>query len=93
MCQSSQDMIYATDFIFRYTNFILKRAKTFTSSFVEMKLITEGMDVDDICAQMFKAKKLLDAALDCKSSLDLNNAASPVIILCFKTTPDQLVVY
>ena len=85
MCQSSQDMIYATDFIFRYTNFILKRAKTFTSSFEEMKLITEGMDVDDICAQMFKAKKLLDAALDCKSSLDLNNTASPVIILCFKS--------
>ncbi len=84
MCHSGQDRIYISNFISRYANFVLKRAKTFTSSFEEMKLITESMDVDDICAQMFKAKKLIDAALDCKSSLDTNYSVSAVVIMCLK---------
>ena len=84
MCHGSQDRISTSNFISQYATFVLKRAKTFTSSFEEMKLITESMDVDDICAQMFKAKKLIDAALDCKSSLDINHSIGAVIIMCLK---------
>ena len=40
------------DFIGRYSVYIFQRAKTFTSSFEEMKLIGDGMRTEDICAQV-----------------------------------------
>lgn len=40
------------DFITRYNSYVLKRAKAFTSSFEEMKLIGRGMRTEDICAQV-----------------------------------------
>ena len=52
----------------RYAAYVLRRARTFTSSFEEMKLIAHGMRTEDICAQMVKACKLLDTAIACKLS-------------------------
>ena len=58
------------DFIARYTNYLLKRGRTFTASFEEMKLIAVGMRPEDITAQLLKAIKILDAALLCRTSAD-----------------------
>ena len=54
-------------FVDRYGSYVFRRAKAFTSHFEEMKMISHGMQTEDICAQMAKAFKLLDTLLDCKT--------------------------
>lgn len=48
----SAESAHLEDFIERYQIYVMKRAKTFTSSFEEMKLIAHGMKTEDICAQV-----------------------------------------
>jgi hypothetical protein len=48
----SSETEHLQDFIERYSTYVLKRARTFTSEFEEMKLIDEGMRTEDICAQV-----------------------------------------
>jgi len=61
----SSETKYLELFISRYSSYVLKRARAFTSSFEEVKLIGHNMRADDICASMMKACKVLDAALAC----------------------------
>jgi len=66
----SPETKYLEDFISRYSSYVLKRSRAFTSTFEEVKLISHTMRVDDICASMMKACKVLDAALACYPSPD-----------------------
>lgn len=43
---------HLADFIERYTTYLLKRGRTFTASFEEMKLIAAGMRPEDVTAQV-----------------------------------------
>ena len=61
----SSETKYLELFISRYSSYVLKRARAFTSKFEEVKLIGHNMRADDICASMMKACKVLDAALSC----------------------------
>jgi len=61
----SSETKYLESFISRYSSYVLKRTRAFTSSFEEIKLIGHNMRADDICASMMKACKVLDAALSC----------------------------
>jgi hypothetical protein len=45
--------------------YYLQRARTFTSAFEEMHLVGPGMHTEDVCAQLLKARKLIEAALEC----------------------------
>ena len=48
----STETSHLADFASRYADYVLKRAKTFTSSFEEMRLVAHGMRTEDICAQV-----------------------------------------
>lgn len=72
---------YLEDFISRYSSYVLKRSRAFTSSFEEVKLISHTMRVDDICASMMKSCKVLDAALACYPSPD---EESEVVLSCLE---------
>lgn len=79
----SAETAHLSDFTQRYGAFVIKRAKTFTSSWEEMKLIAHGMRTDDVCAQMLKAYKVLDAALNCRISAEEECEA---IVSCLERT-------
>ena len=66
----SSETKYLEDFINRYSSYILKRSRAFTSGFEEVKSICHNMRADDICASMMKACKVLDAALACYPNAD-----------------------
>jgi len=55
-----------------YAAYVLKRFGTFTSQFEEMHLIGDGgaLSTEDMVATLFKAKKLVEAALLCTVSLE-----------------------
>lgn len=59
----SSETKYLEDFISRYSSYVMKRSRAFTSNFEEVKLISHAMRPDDICASMMKCTKLIDAAL------------------------------
>lgn len=60
----------------RYASFCLKRGRAVTAGFEELRLVGLGMRPEDICAQILKAIKLLDAILDCKPAPGEENEAS-----------------
>eukprot|EP01038_Epipyxis_sp_PR26KG_P012466 gene12466-16720_t len=83
---SSNTAIYH-DFIKRYSTYVLSRAKAFTASFEEMKLINYGMRTEDICAQLLKACKVIDLALLCKPSTE---EESEVSVSCLELVATDL---
>lgn len=74
----SPETKHLSSFISRYTTYLLKRGRTFTASFEEMKLLHAGSGLrpEDVTAQLLKAIKVLDAALQCRAGQDEECAVS-----------------
>jgi len=67
------------DFVVKYAEYVTRRAKAFTSSFEEMKLIDYGMRTEDICAQLAKAHNLIETTLECRVGIENE---SEVVVTC-----------
>ena len=48
----SAETMHLGDFIPRYAEYVFKRAKVFTSSFEEVRMVAHGMKTEDICAMV-----------------------------------------
>lgn len=71
-----------TSFVRSYGRYVFRRASLLTSHFEELKLLCDGttLSTDEIVAQLFKAKKLLVAALAC-ANMDVE-CESDVTLAC-----------
>jgi hypothetical protein len=78
--QKRNDSNEIEGFVTRYSSYVLRRARAFTASFEEMKLIGYGMRTEDICAQLVKAYKVIDSALSCQTTAE--EESSEVVVAC-----------
>jgi len=74
-------------FVQKYAEYVVRRAKAFTSGFEEMRLIDYGMRTEDICAQLVKASKLLEAALDCLVGVQ---DECEVVVICLEQVAQDI---
>jgi len=73
----SEDTHYQS-FIQRYATYVLKRARTFTSGFIELKLVGANMRPEDVIATLMKAKKALTVGLNCMVTAEEESEVSVV---------------